>query len=136
MFLIYFVPLLSIFYFLYTRLTSALAKLPGPFYTRLTSGYLKVKEFTGNRRLYVHALHETYGPVVRLSPNEVSFASLEAMKEIYTSGGSGYDRTEFYELFKQFGTKYVSFSRSALDNRYKKCKKRCIEKRVMLTANN
>lgn len=27
------------------------------------------------------------------------------MKEIYTSGGSGYDRTEFYELFMQFGTK-------------------------------
>ena len=27
------------------------------------------------------------------------------MKEIYTSGGSGFDRTEFYELFMQFGHK-------------------------------
>jgi len=27
------------------------------------------------------------------------------MKEIYTSGGSGFDRTEFYELFMQFGCK-------------------------------
>ncbi|GAB7351528.1 hypothetical protein MBLNU459_g2168t1 [Dothideomycetes sp. NU459] len=27
------------------------------------------------------------------------------MKEIYTSGGSGYDRTEMYDLFKQFGTR-------------------------------
>lgn len=42
---------------------------------------------------------------MRLGPNEVSFTSLEAMKEIYTSGGSGYDKTEFYTLFKQFDTR-------------------------------
>jgi hypothetical protein len=30
------------------------------------------------------------------------------MKEIYTSGGSGYDKTEFYTLFKQFDTRYES----------------------------
>ncbi|KAK6581509.1 hypothetical protein PZA11_006200 [Diplocarpon coronariae] len=61
------------------------------------------KEFTARRREYIHELHERYGPVVRLGPNEVSFTSLEALKEIYTSGGSGYDKTEFYTLFTQFG---------------------------------
>ncbi|KAF4635358.1 hypothetical protein G7Y89_g2744 [Cudoniella acicularis] len=30
---------------------------------------------------------------------------LEALKEIYSSGGSGYDKTEFYTLFKQFDTR-------------------------------
>jgi hypothetical protein len=44
--------------------------------------------------------------VVRLGPKEVSFTSTEAVKEIYTSGGSGYDKTEFYNLFKQFNTRY------------------------------
>ena len=39
---------------------------------------------------------------MRLAPNEVSFANLEGMKEIYQSGGSGYDKTEFYDLFKQY----------------------------------
>lgn len=105
MFLLYGLCGISLLTFLYTRLTSPLAKLPGPYYTIFTALYLKFHEFSGNRRLYIDALHSTYGPVVRIAPNEVSFASLEAMKEIYTSGGSGYERTEFYELFKQFGTK-------------------------------
>lgn len=64
-----------------------------------------IQEFTANRRLYIHRLHQKYGTVVRLGPNEVSFLSLEAIKEIYTSGGSGYDRTEFYTLFMQFGVR-------------------------------
>lgn len=63
------------------------------------------KEFTGQRREYIHELHREFGPVVRLGPNEVSFTSQEALKEIYQSGGSGYDKTEFYTLFKQFGTR-------------------------------
>lgn len=77
-------------------------KVPGPWYTHLTTLVLKYHEFTKNRRLWIHELHQRYGPVVRLSPNEVSFANLEGMKEIYQSGGSGYDKTEFYDLFKQY----------------------------------
>ncbi|KXH28572.1 cytochrome P450 [Colletotrichum nymphaeae SA-01] len=50
---------------------------------------------------YIHTLHQQYGPVVRIAPNEVSFTSYEAVKEIYCSGGSGYDKTEFYDLFKK-----------------------------------
>ncbi|KAI4716704.1 putative cytochrome P450 [Aureobasidium sp. EXF-10727] len=105
MFLIYLLPILFILFFLYTCLKSPLSKLPGPFYTKLTPLYLIYKEFTGQRRLYIDSLHSAYGPIIRISPTECTFASYEAMKEIYTSGGSGYDRTEFYELFMQFGTK-------------------------------
>lgn len=86
-------------------LLSPLSKIPGPWYTRFTSLWLKYQEFTANRRESIHALHKRYGPVVRLGPNEVSFTSLDAIKEIYASGGSGYDKTEFYSLFKQFKTK-------------------------------
>ncbi|KUJ21876.1 cytochrome P450 monooxygenase [Mollisia scopiformis] len=82
-----------------------LSKLPGPWYSLFTDLYLMYKEFSGQRREYIHELHKTYGPAVRLGPNEVSFTSLEALKEIYQSGGSGYDKTEFYTLFKQFGTR-------------------------------
>lgn len=77
-------------------------KVPGPWYSHLTSLVLKYNEFTKNRRLWIHDLHRRYGPVVRLSPDEVSFANLEGMREIYQSGGSGYDKTEFYDLFKQY----------------------------------
>ena len=96
--------LLAIVY-IYRLERSSLAKLPGPHHTKFTAVWLIYKEFSGSRRLYIHDLHEKYGPVVRLGPNEVSFASPEAVKEIYISGGSGYDRTEFYDLFKQFNTR-------------------------------
>lgn len=100
---------------LYQSLRSPLAKLPGPLHTKFTAAWLKYKEFTGNRRAYIHDLHQELGPVIRLGPNEVSFASAEAIKEIYTSGGSGYEKTEFYNLFKQFSTRYdMTFARGHL----------------------
>ena len=89
------------------RLLSPLSRLPGPFLTRITSLPLIYQEFSSNRRLYIHSLHQKYGPVVRIGPNEVSFTSLDALKEIYTSGGSGYDKTELYTLFMQFDTRCV-----------------------------
>jgi hypothetical protein len=91
--------------FVYRAFMGPLARIPGPTYSLFTDLWLMTKEFTSQRREYVHELHKHYGPVVRLGPNEVSFTSLEAVKEIYSSGGSGYDKTEFYTLFKQFGTR-------------------------------
>ena len=86
-------------------LRSPIAKIPGPTYNVFTSLCLKYKEFTRRRRGYIHDIHQTHGPVVRLGPNEISFATADAVKEIYQSGGSGYDRTELYDLFKQFNTR-------------------------------
>jgi len=89
----------------YRAILAPLSKLPGPKYSLVTDLWLMSKEFSSKRREYIHQLHEQFGPVVRLGPNEVSFTSLEALKEIYTSGGSGYDKTEFYTLFMQFGVR-------------------------------
>lgn len=99
--------LLPIAYLLYVSISAYLirrsTKIPGPWYTNFTTLVLKYHEFSKNRRLWIHSLHLKYGAVVRLAPNEVSFANLEGMKEIYQNGGSGYDKTEFYDLFKQYG---------------------------------
>lgn len=78
-------------------------KLPGPMISAFTSLVLKWHELRANRTRYIHQLHAKYGPVVRIAPNEVSFTSYEAVKEIYCSGGSGYDKTEFYDLFRVYG---------------------------------
>ena len=59
------------------------------------------------RTRYLHRLHAAYGPVVRIAPHEVAFASLAGVREIYGSGGSGYDKTEFYNLFQVYGRRYV-----------------------------
>ncbi|KAI0526503.1 cytochrome P450 3A13 [Xylaria bambusicola] len=86
---------------------SPLRCLPGPKISLFTSCVLKLHEFRALRTRYVHDMHLQYGPVVRIAPNEVSFASLEGIKEIYGSGGSGYDKTEFYDLFQVYERRYA-----------------------------
>ncbi|KAI0417674.1 cytochrome P450 3A13 [Xylaria grammica] len=90
-------------WYIWKYLSSPLQTLPGPRISLFTSVILKYHEFRALRTRYVHNLHLQYGPAVRIAPNEVSFASLGAIKEIYGSGGSGYDKTEFYDLFKVYG---------------------------------
>lgn len=99
---LYILSLAGVISLLFRALQVYRIAVPGPWYTNLTSLVLKYHEFNRNRRLWIHELHKLYGPVVRLSPNEVSFANLDGIKEIYQSGGSGYDKTEFYDLFKQY----------------------------------
>lgn len=97
---------LTLIYYVWACTSSPLRRLPGPTTSLFTSWVLKWHEFHANRTRYVHQLHETYGPIVRIGPNEVSFASSEGVKEIYSSGGSGYDKTEFYNLFQVYGRRY------------------------------
>ncbi|KAK3995982.1 putative sterigmatocystin biosynthesis P450 monooxygenase [Cladorrhinum sp. PSN332] len=84
-------------------LSSPLNKIPGPWYAKFTSAVLAWHWFKTQRTGYIHELHKKYGPAVRVAPNEVAFASASAVKEIYCSGGSGYDKEEFYDLFKVYG---------------------------------
>ncbi|KAI9041114.1 cytochrome P450 [Aspergillus affinis] len=99
---LYVLPLVAVLCLVVRTLRVHRSGVPGPWYTKLTSVVLKGHEFAGHRRLWIHELHEVYGPVVRLAPNEISFANLDGVKEIYQSGGSGYDKTEFYDLFQQY----------------------------------
>ena len=89
--------------YLWKCISSPLWKAPGPAISRFTNLGLRWHEFRANRTMYVHGLHLQYGPVVRIAPNEMSFTSYDAIKEIYGSMGSGYDKTPFYNLFKVFG---------------------------------
>lgn len=83
--------------------SSPLNKIPGPWYTKFTSLILRWHHFRADRTRYIHDLHLRYGSVVRIGPNEVALASASAVKEIYCSSGSGYDKTEFYDLFQVYG---------------------------------
>lgn len=103
--------LLLVLFTLARRLCSPLARLPGPWHTKFTSLVLKWHEWHARRTNYIHDLHVRHGPVVRLGPNEASFASAAAVKEIYGSGGSGYDKTEFYDLFTVYGRRTMFSTR-------------------------
>ncbi|KAF9883261.1 hypothetical protein FE257_003817 [Aspergillus nanangensis] len=114
----------------FKALSSPISKLPGPWHTKFTGLFLKYSEFLATRRLFIHALHKKYGPIVRLAPNEVSFTSLDAIREIYASGGSGYDKTEYYDLFRQFGIKTMF---STLDKHGHSQRKRELADRYAMT---
>jgi len=106
--------------FLRQALSSPLNRLPGPWFAKFTSLVLKWHEFRAQRTRYVHSLHLQFGPAVRIAPNEAAFASAAAVKEIYCSGGSGYDKTEFYDLFKVYGrrTMFTTLNKEDVSGAY------------------
>ncbi|KAH8169572.1 cytochrome p450 domain-containing protein [Sarocladium implicatum] len=106
--------------FVIRRIATPIASVPGPFISHITSLYLKWQELRANRTLYVHSLHQKYGPVVRIGPNELSFTSWAAVKEIYCSSGSGYDKSDFYDLFKIWGRRTMFTTRDKYNHAKRK----------------
>ena len=77
---------------------SPLRTIPGPWYAAITSYYLILCDLAGQRTKTIHRLHEIYGPVVRIGPNEVSFSSGSVVKELYGQT-SNYLKAPIYEAF-------------------------------------
>ena len=70
-------------YVLYIRYYSSLAKVPGPFWASLSRWWLVLFSDKGNMHRLYPRLHEEYGKLVRVGPNEVSVADLNAIQLIY-----------------------------------------------------
>ncbi|KAF1924082.1 cytochrome P450 [Didymella exigua CBS 183.55] len=63
-----------------------LRHFPGPKLAAISRFPKAYATFTGRAHHYTHALHEQYGEVVRLSPNELSFIHPDAWRDIYGHG--------------------------------------------------
>ncbi|KAK4233426.1 cytochrome P450 [Achaetomium macrosporum] len=74
---------------LHRRLFHPLRSVPGPWINSVSELPAAFALVTGNQHLYYRSLHEKYGPVVRVSPNELSFISVEAREEVYGLRKSG-----------------------------------------------
>lgn len=72
-------PLCLLYFFLLDPLRS----VPGPFLARCSSLWLLTADLSGYRSHTIHSLHKQYGPVVRIGPQEVSFSSRQAMRDLY-----------------------------------------------------
>lgn len=83
-------------YALAIAFSSPLRRLPGPWYTRFTHLILKFHVVSGNRIHYVHSLHQRYGPIVRLSPQEASVSDPEAVSTIHRIG-AGFLKSSWYD---------------------------------------
>ncbi|TGO65006.1 hypothetical protein BELL_1022g00040 [Botrytis elliptica] len=71
---------------IYNLFFHKLASLPGPIAYRASGLPYVYKLITGQWPHTLKALHEEYGPIVRYSPNDVSFISAQAWNEIYGHG--------------------------------------------------
>ncbi|KAL0257660.1 hypothetical protein SLS55_006823 [Diplodia seriata] len=60
-----------------------LAKYPGPTLSSLTQFPYWYHAIRGDQMLWVHALHQKYGPVVRVNPAELSYIDGQAWKDIF-----------------------------------------------------
>ena len=94
---------------IYSAFSNPLRSLPGPWYSSFTRLRLKIAIITGRRAFYVHALHDTYGPVVRISPNEVAVSNVEGLAQIHKIG-SGFRKSEWYHEFTAQPNRYSVFT--------------------------
>ncbi|KAL4753662.1 hypothetical protein BDW72DRAFT_190870 [Aspergillus terricola var. indicus] len=74
-----------------------LSSLPGPQLTKWTDLLLKYYTVTGQRPRYVHALHQKYGPVVRISPSIVDISDVSASRDIHRIA-SPFLKAPFYKM--------------------------------------
>jgi cytochrome P450 len=77
-------------------LRSPLATVPGPWYSRFTHLVLKYEVIRGRRVFYIHDLHRKYGPIVRISPEEVAVSDVGALSQIHKIG-SGFHKSPWYD---------------------------------------
>ncbi|CAO2653949.1 Nn.00g106820.m01.CDS01 [Neocucurbitaria sp. VM-36] len=75
---------------LYNLFLHPLRSFPGPVIARATVLTYQKRVLTGYSHKWLQELHQKYGPVVRFSPNELSFIQPEVWKEVY-----GHRATDF-----------------------------------------
>ncbi|KAK0755827.1 hypothetical protein N5P37_011608 [Trichoderma harzianum] len=89
-------------YIIYQRYFHPLAKFPGEFAASITD-FTKASYFCSlSIDKKILSLHEKYGPVVRISPNELSFWDPEALSAIFKSGGRAMTKSSFFDGFTTF----------------------------------
>ncbi|KAK9247336.1 cytochrome P450 [Lipomyces tetrasporus] len=107
---------------------SPLSKIPGPAITTFTDVWILIHTYFERRNRLIHKLHQEYGPLVRLSPHEVSLSDPNSIKQIYVNN---YDKSQFYFLFDNYG---VTNAFSAIERQVHAPKRRVMHQLYSKTA--
>ena len=110
----------AIYVFLYDYVSKpSLRKIPGPESFAITRYRLALEAWKGRSIQAVYQLHLRYGPTIRIGPNQISFNSLSALRQIY-GAGSAFERTTFYRMFDAYGSPNLFTFSSGKDHRERK----------------
>ena len=83
---------------LYRVYLHPLSRVPGPVIAKCTSLWLSYHSYIGDECATIRKLHERYGPVMRVAPNDVDIAEGEALWPIYMEKG-GFAKPDYYSTF-------------------------------------
>ncbi|KAG2416045.1 hypothetical protein HFD88_007237 [Aspergillus terreus] len=81
---------------LYNLFLHPLRSVPGPFLAKVSPLWNTYIALTAQQPFKIKEAHERYGPVIRIGPNELRFASPTAMTKIYTQGKGAPLKAGFY----------------------------------------
>ena len=91
---------------IYRRFFHPLAKVPGPFLPAVTKLYQSY--YNGRYYLQIEKLHKLYGPIVRITPDEVHLSDVDNYDRIYYMGTKYWKSPNFYNALcvgcSTFGT--------------------------------
>ena len=90
-----------------------LRHVPGPLIAKCTSGWLAYHGFFGDECSVIRSLHDHYGPVMRISPNDIDIAEGDALWPIYMEKG-GFEKPAYYETFDLDGHASIFSARTLL----------------------
>ncbi|KAJ5626159.1 hypothetical protein N7510_002468 [Penicillium lagena] len=81
--------LFGVYSIVYQLCWSSLRRFPGPKLWAISRIPSQLSVLRGHTHLDVTALHHRYGPVVRISPNELAFNTTQAFRDIYGARPGG-----------------------------------------------
>ncbi|TID12828.1 cytochrome P450 [Venturia nashicola] len=80
-------PLFTLVYFIlwtiYARTLHPLANIPGPFWPSISRTWLMWRHHKGDIEIVERVLHQQYGPILRIAPDEVVVADPKYIPQIY-----------------------------------------------------
>ncbi|PKY05791.1 cytochrome protein [Aspergillus campestris IBT 28561] len=82
----------------YNRHIHPLSHYPGPFLASVSRIPFATAYIRGHLHTYVRNLHQTYGDVVRVAPDELSYQNEQAWKDIYGFGRNFPKDTRFFNV--------------------------------------
>ncbi|KAK5126560.1 hypothetical protein LTR85_009494 [Meristemomyces frigidus] len=91
-------PVVLVSRFFYYRYTPPLRNYPGPFLASGSRAWKVLSTWRGKTETDHINIHEKYGPIVRIGPNELSLSSPTAAREVLAAG-KGFHKTDFYGVF-------------------------------------
>ncbi|KAL3471434.1 benzoate 4-monooxygenase cytochrome P450 [Aspergillus californicus] len=96
-----------------------LPDVPGPWLNKYLGISLVFYELRSRRNQKIVEWHRKYGPVVCIAPDQVSIASLEAVREIY-GPHSHYDKSSYFDNFMEYDARSVFSTLSFEEHRRKR----------------